>query len=405
MTKPLEGVRILEVAQAAFVPSAAVVLVDWGADVIKVEHPERGDMVRGISVIGVDPHPSGIRYLWEIFNRGKRSVGIDVGHPAGYEVLLRLVDESDVFLTNFLGSALQRLQIEPDDIFARKPSIIYARGTSHGPLGPDAELGGYDPITYWSRNGMAIASMPVDYDYPVPIPGPSFGDSQCGTAMAGGIAAALYHRERTGRGSVVDVSLLSSGLWAAQGTNVGACLTDDDALPRHNRRRPPNPLATTYRTGDGRFVALGLLEADRHWPGFCEAIGHAELLTDPRFDTAEARRKNIELCVETLEGVFAKRPLAEWTKVLEQAGLPFGVVRTPREAQADPQARINGFVRDLPLDAGVILPVTVAPALFDGEAPVPTPAPAHAAHTDEVLEEHGYSWDEIVDLKVDGAIT
>ncbi len=405
MTKPLEGVRILEVAQAAFVPSAALVLVDWGADVIKIEHPEHGDMVRGLSIAGVDPQPSGIRYLWEIFNRGKKSVGLDIGHPAGREVLLRLVDESDVFLTNFLGSAQQRLQIEPDDIFARNPNIIYARGSSHGPHGPDAELGGYDPISYWSRNGMAIASMPVDYDYPITIPGPSFGDSQCGTAMAGGIAAALYHRERTGRGCVVDVSLLSAGLWAAQGTNVGACLTDGETLPRHNRRRPTNPLATTYRTGDGRFISLGLLEADRHWPGFCDAIGHGELVADPRFDTAEARRENIEQCVEILEGVFAERPLDEWTKIMEQAELPFGVVRTPREAQNDPQAKINGFVQSLQLDAGVTLPVTVAPALFDGEAPVPTPAPAHAAHTDEVLQALGYSWDEIVELKVNGAVT
>jgi crotonobetainyl-CoA:carnitine CoA-transferase CaiB-like acyl-CoA transferase len=404
MTRPLEGVRILEVAQAAFVPSAALALVDWGAHVIKVEHPERGDMVRGISVIGVDPHPSGVRYLWEIFNRGKKSVGVDIEHPAGREVMLRLVDESDVFLTNFLGSARQKLRIEPDDIFARKPAIIYARGTSHGPEGHDAELGGYDPISYWSRNGMAVASMPVGYDYPIPIPGPSFGDSQCGMAMAGGIAAALYHRERTGRGSVVDVSLLSAGLWAAQGTNVGAYLTDDESLPRHNRRQPPNTLATTYRIGDGRFVALGLLEADRHWPGFCDAIGHAELVIDPRFDTADARREHIELCVEILEGIFAERPLDEWTKVLELAELPFWVVRTPREAQADPQARINGFVQDLQLDAGMTLPVTLVPALLDGEAPAPTPAPNHCMHTDEVLQELGYSWDEIVDLKVDGAI-
>jgi crotonobetainyl-CoA:carnitine CoA-transferase CaiB-like acyl-CoA transferase len=405
MTRPLEGVRILEIAQAAFVPSAGLALVDWGADVIKIEHPERGDMVRGISVVGVDPHPSGIRYLWEIFNRGKKSVGLDIGHPAGREVMLRLVDESDVFLTNFLGSARERLKIEPEDIVARNPNIIYARGTSHGPHGPDAELGGYDPITYWSRNGMAVASMPVDYDYPITIPGPSFGDSQCGTAMAGGIAAALYHRERTGRGCVVDVSLLSAGLWAAQGTNVGACLTDEDALPRYDRRRPPNPLATTYRTADGRFISLGLLEADRHWPGFCETIGHAELLADPRFSSAEARRENIEDCVKVVEGIFGERPLAEWIKILKEAELPFGVVRTPKEAQFDPQARINGFVQEIQLDAGVTLPVTVAPALFDEEAPVPTPAPAHAVHTDEVLQELGYSSDEIVALKVDGAIT
>ena len=251
---------------------------------------------------------------------------------------------------------------------------------------------------------MAMASMPADYDYPVPIPGPSFGDSQCGMAMAGGIAAALYHRERTGRGCVVDVSLLSAGLWAAQGTNVGACLSGEEALPRYDRRRPTNPLATTYRTADGRFVALGLLEADRHWPAFCESIGQGELRTDPRFSTAEARRENIEACVAILEGVFSERRLDEWIKLLEQIELPFGVVRTPKEAQHDPQARINGFIQDLPLDAGLTLPVTIAPTQFDCEAPQPKRAPSHAAHTDELLQSLGYSWDDIVGLKVSGAI-
>ena len=404
MTRPLEGVRVIEVAQAAFVPSAALILADWGAEIIKIEHPERGDMVRGISVLGVDPHPSGVRYLWEIFNRGKRSVGLDLGHPAGREALMRLVDGADVFLTNFLGEARARLGIDTGDILDRNPRIIYARGTSHGPHGPEAELGGYDPVSYWSRNGMAVAAMPTDYEYPVAIPGPSFGDSQCGTALAAGVSAALYHRERTGRGCVIDVSLLSAGLWAAQGTNVGSCLADTETLPKYDRRRPPNPLANTYRTGDGRYLSLGLLEADRYWEPFCTGVGHPEVFDDERFTTTEKRRDNIEACVEVLDQIFAEQPLERWIEVLRELELPFGVVRTPKEAQQDPQARLHGFVQDLQLDGGVSLPVTVAPALFDEEAPVPTPAPSHAAHTDEVLREVGYSQDEVMELKVSGAI-
>jgi crotonobetainyl-CoA:carnitine CoA-transferase CaiB-like acyl-CoA transferase len=405
MSKPLDGVRVLEVAQAAFVPSAGQILVDWGAQVIKIEHPEHGDMARGIKVLGVDPHPSGVQYLWEIFNRGKRSVGLDVGHPAGYEVLLRLVDDADVFMTNFLGTARSRLKIEPDDIRARNPRIVYARGTSHGPTGPDAEAGGYDTASYWSRNGMAIASMPVDYRYPIAIPGPSFGDSQCGTALAGGIAAALYQRERTGHGSVIDVSLLSAGLWASQGTNVGACLSDGEVLPAHDRRRPSNPLVNTYRTGDGRFIMLGSLQADRYWPRFCEAIGHPELLADDRFADADSRRENIEACVDALDAAFLEHTLEALAEAFTTVRLPFAVIRTPREAQDDPQARLNGFIQDLTLDSGLTMPITVAPAIFDEEPPLPSPAPGHASDTDEVLAELGYSDEEIMELRIGGAIT
>ncbi len=405
MTGPLEGVKVLEVAQAAFVPSAAVILADWGADVIKVEHPERGDMARGIKVAGVDPHPSGVQYLWEILNRGKRDIGLDVGHPDGRDALLRLVDEADVFMTNFLGEARTRLQIEPADIFARNPKIIYARGTSHGPIGPDANLGGFDSVSYWGRTGMAVASMPADYDYPITIPGPAFGDSQCGTALAGGIAAALYQRDRTQRGCVVDVSLLGAALWASQGTNVGACLSDGDALPPQDRRRPPNPLVNTYRTSDGRYMVLGSLQADRYWPRFCEAIDRPELVDDERFVDADRRRENIEECVQVLDAAFATRSLEAWAEAFKKVRMPFGVIRTPREAQADPQARLNGFVQDLALDSGVTLPVAIAPAIFDEAPPVPRAAPLHAADTDDVLSEIGYSADQIMELRINGAIT
>lgn len=405
MTKPLEGVRVLEVAQAAFVPSAGLVLADWGANVIKVEHPETGDMVRGISVLGVDPQPTGIRYLWEIFNRGKRSIGIDLQNSEGREVLLRLVDQADVFLTNYLGSTRAQLKIDVNDIMERNSNIVYGRGTSHGPEGPDAELGGYDPMSYWSRNGMAIASMPDDYHYPISIPGPAFGDAQCGMALAGGIAAALYHRAQTQQGCVVDVSLLSSGLWAAQGTNVGACLIDQDTLPKYDRHRPHNPLANTYRTADNRYLTFGLLEADRYWPSFCRAIRHPELIEDERFASAEQRFANVEACVQLIDSIFAEQPLEIWVSALKKEGLLFSVVQTPKESQHDPQARINGFIQDVKTDSGVTLPITIAPAQFDKEAPVPSPAPGHAVDTDEVLVESGFDREEIMNLKIAGAIT
>jgi crotonobetainyl-CoA:carnitine CoA-transferase CaiB-like acyl-CoA transferase len=252
---------------------------------------------------------------------------------------------------------------------------------------------------------MAVASMPADYRFPVPIPGPSFGDSQCGTALAGGIAAALYQRERSQQGCVIDVSLLSAGLWASQGTNVGACLSDGEALPAHDRRCPPNPLVNTYRTSDGRFIMLGSLQPDRYWPRFCQAIGHPELLDDERFVDADRRRENIEECVQAIDAAFAEHTLEELATAFSEVRLPYGVIRTPREAQHDPQARLNGIIQDLVLETGLTLPITVAPAIFDETPPIPTPAPRHASNTDEVLAEVGFTTEQIMELKIGGAIT
>ena len=406
MTRPLEGVRILEVAQAAFVPSAALILVDWGADVIKVEHPERGDMARGIKVLGVDPHPSGVQYLWEIFNRGKRSIGLDVGHPEGREAMLRLVDEADVFMTNFLGTARTRLRSSPTTSSPGTP-----RSSTHGARAtvrpaPTRKPVATTRVSYWSRNGMAVASMPVDYDYPITIPGPSFGDSQCGTALAGGIAAALYQRERTQRGCVVDVSLLSAGLWASQGTNVGACLSDGEALPAPRPAAPVEP-AGEHLPDQRRPVHRARLVAGR--PVLAALLrGHrpsrvARATSGSPTPIAGARTSR-SACRSSTPPSPSRRSRRS-TAAFKEVRLPFGVIRTPSEAQDDPQARLNGFVQDLTLDTGLTLPVTIAPAIFDEEPPVPAPAPGHATNTDDVLSEIGYSADQIMELRIAGAIT
>src|SRR5688572_8070438 len=192
MTGVLEGVRVLEVAIYAFGPAAGAVLADWGADVVKVEHPESGDPLRGLVAYGVKPGEGGVTYLWEILNRGKRSVGIDIGTAEGRDVLLHLVDEADVFVTNFLAPARRRLGIDVDDLLARNPRLVYARATGHGPLGPDADKGGYDGVSFWARSGVSVAAMPPEAAYPIPLPGPAYGDIQSGAHLAGGVAAALY---------------------------------------------------------------------------------------------------------------------------------------------------------------------------------------------------------------------
>lgn len=405
MTGMLEGVRVLEVALYGYVPAAASVLADWGADVVKIEHPQTGDPIRGLTAFGIKPGDGGVTMLWEVLNRGKRCAGIDVAHPEGREVLMSLVDEADVFVTNFLGPARRRLGIEAEDIRGRKPSIIYARGTGHGVLGPDADRGGFDGISYWARTGLATAAMPSDYAYPINLPGPAVGDIQAGLNLAGAISAALFHRERTGEGAVVDGSLLAAGLWAMQASIAGCYVTGRDELPKSDRRHPGNPLANIYRTADNRFVYLAMLEADRYWPGFCDAVARPEWITHPRLATADLRLTNVEECVGLLDELFAQRPVADWITVLGSQEGQWSVVQGTRQALDDEQAWANGYLQMVKYDNGAQLPLVPAPVQFNGVTPALSPAPGHGEHTDEVLRTAGLSDDRIMELKINGAIT
>jgi crotonobetainyl-CoA:carnitine CoA-transferase CaiB-like acyl-CoA transferase len=405
MNQVLSGIRVLEVSLYGYVPAAAAVLSDWGAEVLKIEHPETGDPIRGLAAFGVKPGDGGVSMLWEVLNRGKRAAAIDIAHPQGYEVLLSLVDQADVFLTNFLGPARQRLRIDAEHIQHRNPSIIYARGTGHGVQGPDADKGGFDGISYWARTGLSTAAMPVDYDYPIGLPGPAVGDIQAGLGLAGAVSAALLHRERSGHAAVVDGSLLAAGLWAMQASIAGTFVTDRQALPKFDRKRPQNPLANVYRTGDGRFIFLAMLEADRYWPGFCRAVGKPEWIDDARLDTAPHRVQNIEYCVAVLDELFASNALDQWMTVLDTQEGQWSVVRGTRETLDDEQAWANGYFQMLTYPNGAQLPLVPAPIQFDGQPATLTPAPAHGEHTDEVLRDSGLTEEQILELKIAGAIT
>ena len=217
MTDVMRGIRVLEVAEHTFVPAASAILADWGADVIKIEHVERGDAMRGLARTGVMPlGDGGVHALLEHSNRGKRSLGLDLSSTEGVEVLHRLAATADVFLTNKLPSIRRRLGLDVDDIRAHNPRVIYVSGTGYGPTGPDADKGGYDILGYWCRSGLAIGATPTDLeDRLISQPAPAYGDSIGAMTIAGGIAAALLHRERTGESPTVDVSLLGTGMWAA----------------------------------------------------------------------------------------------------------------------------------------------------------------------------------------------
>ncbi len=405
-TKLLEGIRVVEASIYGFVPSAAGVLADWGADVIKVEHPETGDPVRNLSSYGFKPGDGDVpSLLFEVFNRGKRSFGLDIRNSKGREILMSLVDSADVFLTNFLPASCTRLGIDADQIMARNPNIIYGRGTGHGPIGPDANVGGFDALTYWGRSGAAVAAMAPGDKFPVLMPGPAFGDIQSGMHLAGGVVAGLYNRQRTGKGAIVDVSLLSAGLWAMQASIAGAFVLNSDNIQQLDRRNPPNPIANIYRTKDGRSFTLGLMESDRYWEGFCAVLGRPDLAKDPRFLDSALRAKNTEVCVAEFDKIFESMTLAEVSEALNKQDGPWAYVRPPGDALTDEQARVNGFTQTVEYPNGATLPLVTPPVQINRETPKLSPAPAHAEHTDEILTELGFSEEEMIDLKVAGVVS
>jgi crotonobetainyl-CoA:carnitine CoA-transferase CaiB-like acyl-CoA transferase len=404
MTAPLEGVRVLEVAIYAFVPSAAAILVDWGADVLKVEHPVTGDPGRGTAAWGVPADVNGVSHLWEVPNRGKRAMTLDIATAEGKEILLRLVDESDVFVTNFLPAARRKLGIEPEDILGRNPRIIYARGSAQGPRGDLAERGGFDGVTYWTRTGASIGVTPPEHPVPLAMPGPGFGDLQSGMALAGGIGTALYQRERTGKGVVVDVSLMSVGLWAMGMTISGTSVLDTDTLPHQYHRDSTNPLVNEYRTKDGGFIALAFLQSDRYWAEFCVLVDRLDWLADERFTDSATRAQHASELVALLDDLFLERDLADWQELLTKQDGQWDTVLPAGQIQHDEQAKANGYVQRIDHDGDGKVVLVAAPIQFDGEVPVLGKAPTFGADTDDVLRSHGFDDDAIAGLRSRGVI-
>src|SRR5688572_6731039 len=281
----LDGVRVLEVAEWGFVPSAATILGDWGAEVIKIEHPRHGDPIRGLVTSGLVPGAAGRNFFIEHLGRHKRSLALDLAHPDGRAVLDRLLPATDVFVTSFLDGARERLRLTYDDVRRVNPRIVYARGHGQGRRGPDARRGGYDGVSFWARGGVADRlSTP---GRPPLQQRPAFGDFIGGMSIAGGVAAALFQRERTGRGIEVDVSLLGTAIWVLS-PDITATYLYGRMLPSAGEMpSAPNPLVGTYFCQDGKGLVLMMLQAERFWPIFTATVGRADIME--RYPTAEAR--------------------------------------------------------------------------------------------------------------------
>lgn len=403
MHQVLNGIRIVEVAQYVFVPVASGVLAEWGADVIKVEHPTRGDAYRGLRRTGNLSTAGPVSYAIEHANRSKRSIGLDLTHDEGRATLGRLLATADVLITNLLPESRARLRLELEDVRADNPAIIYARGTALGERGAERDRGGYDHATFWARTGAQHGATPPGAARPSPMPSGAFGDSTGGLALAGGIAAALLARERTGEPTTVDLSLLGLGLWSMASAVTGAMMNGEPAQPLP--LVPAfNPLAGTYRTQDDRWVVLGLLQGFHQWPGFCRCVGHPEWIEDPRFSTAEQFESNAASVEQMLQSLFADRPVDHWRRVLTALDAVWETVQDSVEIARDPQTLANGYVASVEASNASTFELISSPIQFGEQPNAPRRAPEAGEHTEEILLDLGLDWDEISRLKSGGAV-
>lgn len=404
MTAVLEGVRILEVAEHTFVPAASALLSDLGAEVIKIEHVERGDAMRGLASTGLAVVPSDVHVLLEHSNRGKRSLALDLTSPDGLDILYKLAATSDVFLTNKLPAVRSKLKINVEDIRAHNPKIIYVRGTGQGERGPDADKGSYDSLGFWARAGVAIGCKRPEYDLTPLPPAPGFGDSIGGMTIAGGIMGALFHRERSGEATTVDVSLFGVGLWAmGQAVALSLQLDAPWAAPPAERLMS-NPLSRNYETKDGHTLAFTCLQAGKYWPSLCEALGRSDLATDERFAVHASLLANSVAAVEALSEVFRSATSAEWRERLADFPGQWCVVQDTLEAASDPQAVANGYIQECHTAGGTPFRLVAVPVQYDGEAARPQRAPEFNEHGDDILAELGLDEAAILDLKLRGVV-
>lgn len=397
MTESLfTGLKVIDCASWIAGPSAATILSDFGADVIKIEPPGAGDPWRASQPIpGLT-----VDYYWQLTSRNKRSLAIDLKQREGQAVLHRLATQADVFITNFPLPVRDRLRMAPPDMLPLNPRLIYASFTAYGEVGDEAARTGFDSTAYWARTGL-MDMVRADADTTPSRSMPGMGDHPSGTALYAAIVSALYRREKTGQGGLVSSSLLQNGLWA-NGCAVQVRLFGTNVPMRPRREDAPNALANHYRSRDGRWFIMALFNEQRQLRAFLGAIGREDLTDDPRFATPAARKQHARDLVRLLDDVFATRDMEDWRTTLDAVGVTFGVVGTVDETANDPQMRACGAL--VPFEDGDTMTIS-SPFDIDGIQKVPPRrAPAIGQHSAVVLREAGYTEADIDHMRALGVL-
>ena len=398
----LSGMRVVEAASMIMVPSVGAALADYGAQVVKIE-PLEGDLNRrGHHIPGMPTHAMDYEYCFLPDNRGKRSLSLDLKAPEAKDIVRRLVEGADVFLTNFRQKALDRLGLGWPELQALNPRLVYAHGTGYGDAGPEADKPGFDSVSYWSRSGMEAALFPLEGW--LGSLGYGTGDHPAGMALLSSVLLALFARERSGRGARVACSLLASGAWS-NSVMLQARLLEAKFHERRPREQARNFTSVYYRSADRRIFKMSVVDAARGWPSICRAIGRADLIDDPRYATLAARTAEGRMAelVHICDGIFATRPMAYWSLALEEADVPHSVVASFDEVVADPQMAANRVFVELD-DPGLGRVRTVDTPLQVDDHPkaAPRPAPRLGEHTRAILAEAGLNGEAIDGLVARG---
>jgi crotonobetainyl-CoA:carnitine CoA-transferase CaiB-like acyl-CoA transferase len=374
-------------------------MADWGAEVIKIEPPD-GDPFRGMFM-----NAAGLDVPWnppfELDNRGKRSIGLNLQHADGQAVAQRLLKAADVFVSNLRMPALRKYGLSYDALQPLNPALVYCHVSGYGLAGDDCDRPAYDIGAFWSRAGIGASLVPQGGEPPQQRGG--MGDHSTALSAVGAVCAALVARQRTGAGQLVSTSLLRTGMYVL-GWDLNIRLRYGYLAAPYTRFDVPNPMINCYRAGDGKWFWLLGLQGDRHWPDLIRAIKRPDLAEDPRFRDIKVRRENAPVLVPMLDEIFATKPFAEWTTIFDRENVWFAPVQTPDEVATDAQVRAAGGIITAPVaDGGAEM--VASPADFSATPWKPTaPAPEFAQHTEDILLELGYEWEQIAKLKEPGAI-
>ena len=394
--KPFSGYRVIELTNYIAAPVCARLMSDWGADVIKIE-PMGGDIFRFFGPVMSTPASEDENPLWEVTNAGKRGIVIDLKSPEGLKIIHHLLEKADVFITNNRTEALAGLKLDYESLKEIYPGLIYAVVTGYGEKGPDVNAQGFDLSAFWARSGF-ICDLVEPGQYPVYSPA-GFGDMAVGTTLFGGVCAALLHREKTGRGDKISISLYGSAIWFSSLLITSAQERYGNKFPK--KRSEGNPMGISYCCKDGEWILITLMaEHEKYWPHLCKAIGRPDIIDDERFSVRANMLGHRGELISILEEAFAQKDSAEWIELFKKDGISHDKLRHFNDIEKDEQARVNGFIQERTYKDGAKGFVTCPPiqSVCMGQESYQR-GPLLGEHTEEVLKEAGYSYAEIEELK------